>query len=43
MNNFTPENIVESFRDALIRDYVETLQKQMADEYWTQCKSNGSV
>ena len=43
MNNFTPEKIVESFRDALIKDYVEALQKQMADEYWTQCKSNGSV
>lgn len=41
--HFTTEEIIESFREALIRDYVESLQKQMYGEYEAQCKANGSV
>lgn len=40
---FTPEEIIESFREALMRDYVKSLQKQMYDEYEAQCKANGSI
>lgn len=41
--HFTPEEIIESFREALIRDYVESLKKQMYNEYRAQCKANGSL